>query len=40
VRTYSATGVITSLTISVEDGQIVKASGTIELQGPLTIGVA
>lgn len=40
VRTYSATGVITSLTVSVEDGQIVKASGSIELQGPLTIGVA
>lgn len=36
-QTYTATGVITNLTVSVEDGQIVKTTGTIEIQGPMTI---
>lgn len=36
-RTVTATGVITSLNVSCEDGQIVKASGTLEIQGPATI---
>lgn len=35
--TYTASGVVSSLSVSVEDGQIVKASGTIDIQGPITI---
>jgi hypothetical protein len=35
--TYTVTGVITSLTITSEDGQIVKATGTIDIQGPAAI---
>lgn len=34
---YSAVGVITSLVVQVEDGQIVSATGTIDIQGPMTI---
>lgn len=36
-RTYSAVGVISSLTITVEHGQITKAQGTLAIQGPATI---